>query len=200
MACLLFSSMCGPSTTVVNVETICDTLKQRIETQRLQASIYFTQAQEHSLRANLCAKEMDKLGTRQFLLERNKAQQHQRLELKQMSNLLEILEQLERAQRDLETSSLLSGANVSLADLLERIPDLEQIMDDLQDGRQQVMEHSEILATSLVPRETSDALEDEIALLITEAMPTAIIRSNFEAPFIEPTTEKRKCLAEKKPS
>lgn len=195
MACLF----CG-KTTIVNVDSICDALTKRIETQQLQARIYFTQAQEHALRANLCAREGDRMGARQFLLERNKAHERQRLELSQMSNLLEIREQLDRTRRDLETGHLLSGASVSLSDLLERMPDLQQVMEDLQQGSYQVMEHSEMLAmTPCSSSEADEALDDEIALLMTEAMPIVVVRSNLDGPFMVPVAEKHKCLAEEKP-
>lgn len=198
MACL-FSSTCGKRT-IVNVDSICDALTKRIATQQLQARIYFTQAQEHALRASLCVNESDRIGARQFLLERNKARERQRLELSQMSNLLEIREQLERTRRDLETGQLLSGASVSLSDLLERMPDLQQVMDDLQKGSYQVMEHSEMLAMTPAPSsEADEALDDEISLLMTQAMPIVFPRSNLDEPFIVPVAKPHKCLVDEEP-
>lgn len=144
------------------IHQLCKSLRSRIETQNCQAQVYFCQAREHRMRAELCAQNTDRVGVRQFLIEERKALKEQELELKQMSNLSTICTRLERALRDLETGRHLGRATLTLNELLEKMPDLEEVMADLEDTMHRVNDNSSTLSRSLASADVNEMVESEM--------------------------------------
>lgn len=162
------------------IHQLCQSLRSRIETQNCQAQVYFCLANEHHMRAEMCARAQDKAGVRQFLLEKRKALREQRLELDQMGNLSTVLARLERAQRDYETGKHLGAVNMTLNQLLESMPDLADVMDQLHENVARADQHSEMLAAPFMGRayfdnddNDDDAIEAEVAALVEEQLPEA---------------------------
>ena len=153
------------------IHQLCQSLRSRIETQNCQAQVYFCLANEHHMRAEMCARAKDKAGVRQFLLEKRKALREQQLELDQMGNLSTVLARLERAQRDYETGKHLGAVNMTLNQLLESMPDLADVMDQLYENVARSDQHSEMLAAPFTYLDTDDEIETEVAALVEERLP-----------------------------
>lgn len=170
-----------------SVETLLNRLQRRVRTLVLEAEQSQTDTIENRLRAEACAQKGDAVGARHYIIEARKAEYYYDLQLKQKSNVGDVLRKLRDAVVNVETGKSFWAATMTLEDLQKEMPltKLDDIMETLTDHTITANQQSEILAGPIsIETLEGDDVEAELRQLMERihlpSVPLSVVGASIE--------------------
>ncbi len=159
------------STEDQNAMAILQELKALLRALRLQSLTTEGRANEERLRMQRCVNNNNRIGARHHLVESKKLLKKYTDQLQRVSNLNEVIDRLETALSNLQLTRKLSGASVTLKQLVAGMRDPSKIMDDIRDNMQLLSEANEQLGSNMAAAAADDDIDGELEQLMSASMP-----------------------------
>lgn len=150
---------------------VLDELRTLLRALNSQANVSWRRDVEERKRMEKCIVENNRIGARHHLVESKKLIRKYGIQLQTVSNLKDVIGQLEAALANLELVKKLSGAALSLKQLVDATPDPTQLMDQIRECMTMINGTSESMKMQSQPNLDDEDIDAELAQLMIANMP-----------------------------